>query len=457
MVGFSPPLNSKISNMSKEGGTKAPIRHSIDFEHPDFSNPEKLDAEMRRVFDICHGCRRCFNLCDSFPKLFDMIDKSENEDVESLSSKQFEPVVDACTLCDMCFMTKCPYVPPHDFDLDFPHLMLRYRTSQKKLNKLSAVPAQLAQTDRNGKIGVMLSSLVNWISNIKNKFFRKILELVAGIDMRVKLPVYNSETFTNYFKKDKDPINNFAPSKDRKVVIYSTCFVNFNKKDTGVAALKVLRKNRVEVQEAYPGCCGMPFLEQADLPKVVEQAKKVSNDLLEWVNKGYQIITLTASCGLMLKFEWPLLLPSDENIKRLSKNVSDIDEYIVDIAQNEGLAKGLQKIDGGVTVHNACHARAQNMGIKARDMLRYIPNIKMDVVERCAGHGGTFGVMKETHDLAVKVGRPTARQIKNKNNKYMASDCPLAGKHLKQLETDTNIASDEALHPIELMAKSYRL
>jgi glycerol-3-phosphate dehydrogenase subunit C len=233
--------------------------------------------------------------------------------------------------------------------------------------------------------------------------------------------------------------------------------VNFNKKNTGVAALKVLKKNGVEVQEAYPGCCGMPFLEQADLPKVVEQAKKVSKDLLEWVDKGYKVLTLTASCGLMLKFEWPLLLPKDENIKRLSSNIMDIDEYVVDIANNEGLAEGLQEIDGGVTVHNACHARAQNMGIKSRDMLKLIPNVKLDVVERCAGHGGTFGVMKDTHDLANKVGRPTARQIKNKNNKYMASDCPLAGKHLKQLEVDTNISNDEALHPIELMAKSYRL
>ena len=443
--------------MSKEGSTQAPIRHPINFEHPDFLNPEKLDAEMRRAFDICHGCRRCFNLCDSFPKLFDMIDESKNEDVESLKSEQFAPVVDACTLCDMCFMTKCPYVPPHDFDLDFPHLMLRYRTAQKKLNKLPIIPSQLAKIDRNGKIGVMFSSLINWLSDIKNKFSRKILELVAGIDMRVKLPTYNSETFSNYFKKNKDLINKNAPAKNRKVVIYSTCFVNFNKKNTGIAALKVLKKNGVEVQEAYPGCCGMPFLEQANLPKVVEQAKKVSKDLLEWVDKGYKVITLTASCGLMLKFEWPLLLPKDENIKRLSKNISDIDEYIVDIGQNEGLAEGLQEIDGGVTVHNACHARAQNMGIKARDMLKFIPNIKMDVVERCAGHGGTFGVMKQTHDLAVKVAKPTVRQIKNKTNKYMASDCPLAGKHLKQLESDTNIANDEALHPIELIAKSYRL
>jgi glycerol-3-phosphate dehydrogenase subunit C len=273
----------------------------------------------------------------------------------------------------------------------------------------------------------------------------------------VQLPKYNSETFSNFFKKNNKKLIFEDQKSERKVVIYSTCFVNFNKKNTGVAALKVLKKNGVEVQEAYPGCCGMPFLEQADLPKVVEQAKKVSKDLLDWINKGYKVVTLTASCGLMLKFEWPLLLPNDETVKKLSENVMDIDEYVVDIANNEGLAEGLQEIDGGVTVHHACHARAQNMGIKARDMLKLIPNVKIDVVERCAGHGGTFGVMKETHDLAIKVGRPTARQIKTKNNKYMASDCPLAGKHLKQLEADTNIANDEALHPIELMAKSYRI
>ena len=443
--------------MNKEASTKAPTRHPIDFNHPDFTNPKKLDDEMRRVFDICHGCRRCFNLCDSFPKLFDMIDESKNENVESLSSDKFAPIVDSCTLCDMCFMTKCPYVPPHEFDLDFPHLMLRYRTLQKKQNKLPIIPAQLAKTDRNGKIGVTFSILINWVSSLRNKFLRRFLELVTGIDKRVLLPIYNSETFSNYFKKNKNTLNLQTKLKDRKVVIYSTCFVNFNKKDTGVAALKVLKKNGVEVQEAYPGCCGMPFLEQADLPKVVEQAKKVSNELLKWVNKGYRVVTLTASCGLMLKFEWPLLLPNNEDIKILSKNVSDIDEYIIDISEKEGLAEGLSEIDGGVTVHHACHARAQNMGNKARDMLKLIPNIKIDVVEKCAGHGGTFGVMKSSHDVANKVGKGAAKLILKKNNRYMASDCPLAGKHLKQLEKDTNIKNDEALHPIELIAKAYRI
>ena len=441
--------------MSKEGSTEAPIRHPLNFRDPDFLNPEKIDQEMRRVFDICHGCRRCFNLCDSFPKLFDYIDESDEGEVSSLSSDKFKPVVDACTLCDMCFMTKCPYVPPHEFDLDFPHLMLRYRMLQKKNGEISNTTKQLVKIDRNAKIGVFFSGLVNWVSNVKNTLFRKILEFFTGIDRRVVLPKYNSETFSNYFKKFKKNI--VGKDTNRKVVIYSTCFVNFNKKNTGEAALKVLHHNNVEVEHSYAGCCGMPYLEQADPEQVVKQANLVSKELLKYVDQGYKVITLTASCGLMLKFEWPLLLPDDEGIKKLSKNTFDIDEYIVDIANKEGLVEGMQEIDGGVTVHHACHARAQNMGNKARDMLKLIPNVKIDLVERCAGHGGTFGVMKETHDMAVKVGKTTASTVKRKNNKYMASDCPLAGKHLKQLAEDTNIQNDEALHPIELVAKSYKL
>ena len=286
------------------------------------------------------------------------------------------------------------------------------------IGKLSKMPSQLSEIDRNARFGIMFSRIVNWFINIKNKYFRKILETITGIDKRAILPKYNDETFENYSKKNKDEINKLAPGFGRKIVLYSTCFVNFNKKDTGVAALKVLKKNGVDVQHAYPGCCGMPYLEQADLKKVTKQALKVSKELLKWVNKGYEVITLTASCGLMLKFEWPLLLPKNEDIKKLSLHTKDIDEYIVDISKKEGLVEGLYEIDGGVTVHHACHARAQNMGNKARDMLKLIPNIKIDVVEKCAGHGGTFGVMKATHDIANKVGKLTAQISAKKNNKF---------------------------------------
>ena len=178
-----------------------------------------------------------------------------------------------------------------------------------------------------------------------------------------------------------------------------------------------MKKNGVEVQHSYAGCCGMPYFEQADIKKVSKLAKIVSKELLKWIDEGYEVITLTASCGLMLKFEWPLLFPNDHSIKKISENTKDIDEYIVDIHNKFGLASGIEEIDGGVTIHHACHARAQNMGNKARDMLKLIPNIKIDLVERCAGHGGTFGVMKNTHEIARKVGKITATTIKSKKNK----------------------------------------
>ena len=442
---------------NKESNTGAPIRHPVKFDDPDFLDFQKLDDEMRRVFEVCHGCRRCFNLCDSFPKLFSLIDNSKNEDLESVKSDKFNTVVDSCTLCDMCFMTKCPYVPPHEFNIDFPHLMLRYRMYQKKKGILHKIPLQLAQIDRNAKIGILFYKIINWFTNTKNNFFRFLIQLFTGIDRKVVLPKYNEETFIKYSEKNLEEINKSAPAYGRKAVIYSTCFVNFNKKNTGVAALKVLKKNGVDVKNSYPGCCGMPYLEQADLKKVVSQAKMISKELLNWVDKGYEIVTLTASCGLMLKFEWPLLLPENSDIKKLSKHTKDIDEYIIDIHKNEGLAPGIYEIEGGVTVHHACHARAQNMGNKARDMIKLIPNVKVDLVERCAGHGGTFGVMKNTHQIAKKVGAITASTITKKKNKYLASDCPLAGKHLKQLENDTKIINDEAIHPIEILAKAYKL
>jgi glycerol-3-phosphate dehydrogenase subunit C len=215
----------------------------------------------------------------------------------------------------------------------------------------------------------------------------------------------------------------------------------------------------VETIVEYPGCCGMPFLEQADLKRVSEQAEKVSAALIPYVEKGYDIIAMTASCGLMFKFEWPLIVPGHENVKKLSAATFDIDEYVVDIAKKHGLPEGMKPVDGGVSVHLACHARAQNMGPKAAEMLKLIPQTKVDVIERCSGHGGTFGVLKPTFEVAMKVGKPAARTANTQGNAHVVSDCPLAAKHLKQgmRALDEAASPSEVAHPIELMAKAYGL
>lgn len=443
----------------KEGSLEAPTRHPVDWQSADFYDTQSLDAELRRVFDVCHGCRRCFSLCDSFPRLFDLIDEAPTGELDSVDSKGFEPVVEACTLCDMCFMTKCPYVPPHPFNIDFPHLMLRARAKQLRDNggKAPFPSGQLAQIDRNAKLTQWIAPLVNWVTNVRYKFIRKILQAVSGIDARAALPVLAKRSAvadgTGAFSAAAD-----AKARGRKAAIFATCYVNYYQTQAARAARQVLELQGVETQLVYPGCCAMPHLEHGNIEEVVKQAKKVSAELAGWVNKGYDIVTLTASCGLMLKSEWPLLLPDEDNVATLAKATRDIDEYVVDIARNEGLADGLRPVPGGVAVHMACHARAQNVGPKAAEMLRLIPGAEINVIERCSGHGGTFGILAKTHEVAVKIAKPTAKAIRKTQAAHLVSDCPLAAKHLaQQLENISETETPTTSYPITLLAKAYGL
>jgi glycerol-3-phosphate dehydrogenase subunit C len=405
----------------REGSLDAPTRHPIDWTDPDFTDPEKIDAELRRVFDICHGCRRCFNLCDSFPRLFDLIDESESGELDSVASSDFKPVVDACTLCDLCFMTKCPYVPPHEFDLDFPHLMLRYRAAEHARGEIPAAHRQLTKTDRNGKLAALSPGLVNWASDTSNRLTRPAIEAAAGVHREAALPKYHGKTFALCAKTEPIRVDTSAPAFGRKAVLYATCFVNYNNPAVGMAARAVLARNGVETEVVYPSCCGMPQLEQGDLAKVADNAKRIAAEMGPWIDKGYDVIAL--------------------------------------IAKKEGLTGGLAPLPGGVALHIACHARAQNMGQKAAEMLRLLPEADLAVIERCSGHGGSWGVLKENFEVALKVGRPVARQAAEAGKAFVASECPLAGEHIVQgmerLGIEIKPEIGHARHPIELFAQAY--
>ena len=442
----------------KEGSLDAPVRHNIAWQDEDFYDTEKLDDALRRVFDVCHGCRRCFNLCDSFPKLFDLIDDSNSGELDTVASEDFEPVVDACTLCDMCYLTKCPYVPPHEFNIDFPHLMLRYRAVQFRNGQTPFVNKELTKTDRNGKALGKIASIVNWGSNVENSIPRKVLETTCNVHRDAALPKFHKQTFLAKDQNKTKSINSEAPGYGRKVVIYATCFVNYNNPSIGTSAVNVLNINGVETEVVYPSCCGMPQLEQGNIEDVAKAAEKVAKELRIWVDEGNDIIALTPSCALMLKFEWPLILPENEDVKVLSSATYDIDEYIVDIAKKEGLVDGLRPLDGGITLHHACHSRAQNFGQKSVEMLKFIPDADLTVIERCSGHGGSWGMMKDNYETALKVGKPVARQAKKASSTYVASGCPLAAEHILQgMESlDGNKPNvEKATHPIELLAKAY--
>lgn len=440
----------------KEESLKAPTRHPIEWNTPDFLKEESLLKEMERVFDICHGCRRCFNLCDSFPRLFDLIDASETGELDSVPSEKFSSVVEACTLCDMCFMTKCPYVPPHSFNIDFPHLMLRARAVERTQGKNSWIQDQIASTDRNAKLASPIAPVVNWANQTNKPITRPLLEKVTGIDRRAALPQFHQETFLKR-AQTPPPLNKNAPAFGEKILIYATCFVNYNNPNIGEATLQVLAHNGVKTEVIYPECCGMPQWEQGDIPSVAEKAQKISKILMPWIEEGYRVVPLVPSCSLMMKMEWPLLWPEDPTLKKLAHHTMDLSEYIIFLAQTKGLAPGLRPLPEGVTIHLACHARAQNQGRKGAELLQLIPNTPLQVIERCSGHGGSWGIYKENFDVALKVGRPVARQAEESSNGHCVSECPLAATHIHQ---GMNLLKGETLphsftHPIEILAYAY--
>tara|TARA_B100002051_G_scaffold65915_1_gene62478 strand:- start:1772 stop:3109 length:1338 start_codon:yes stop_codon:yes gene_type:complete len=441
-------------NNSNEGGLRAPERDPVDWKSEDYWDLEKIDEETRRQFDVCHGCRRCFNLCDSFPKLFDLIDESETFELDSVDSKDFKPVIDACTLCDMCFMVTCPYVPPHEFAIDIPKLMLRHRAVNYKKGKVKFREKIIAEIDRNGKLGTKVKTLSNAITSLKNKPSRYILEKTLDIDKRAKLPKFSKKVKSNL------EVNERAPSYGEKAILFSSCYGTYHNTEIIKSANNVLKHNGVDLASFYEGCCGMPQLEQGNIERVAKQAKTIASKLIKYVEKGKKVIAPIPSCALMLKSEWPLISPSDDNIVRLAEATMDIDEYIIYLSEKYGLAEGMKPLDDpNITVHLSCHSKAQNIGPKSAQMLRLIPSSNVKVIERCSGHGGSWGVKKDNFDTALKIGKIPTKNVMKFNSKYFASTCPLAGEHMKQIseieETKDLSIIQKAYHPIQLLAFSY--
>ena len=440
-----------------EGSLEAPTRHTIPWRDEAWYDEAALEAELRRVYDICHGCRRCFNLCDSFPILFDAVDESPNETVDDLTQPQLHAVVDACTLCDMCFMTKCPYVPPHEWELDFPHLMVRARAIAHRKGETSLPDRELAKMTRNGKLGTMFAGAANWATKDGNALTRPVMEAVVGIDRRAHVPPFLETSLVNQAAAFVPPPNPDGPAFGRKVALYAGCHDNFNDGTPGHAAMKVLAHQGLQVRVEYPDCCGMPLFENGDMAGVASAAERISAHFRPLIEDGWDIVPLTTSCALMLKFEWPLIEPENENVAVLARHTFDVSEYVVRLSKDVGLSP-IEAMPASIAVHFACHARAQNMGPKAMEMLRLIPEAKPALTERCSGHGGKWGIFAENFDRAVKVGKPAARNLVKGEPDLIVSECPLAGPHLKQvIEANGQTPPDRIGHPIEVMAKAYGL
>lgn len=439
---------------TREGNLEAPTRHPLDWKNPDFFNEEKLNHELERIFDICHGCRRCVSLCTAFPTLFDLVDGSSTMEVDGVAKADYWKVVDECYLCDLCYMTKCPYVPPHPWNLDFPHTMLRAKAIKFRKGGTTFRDKLLSSTDAMGKLASIpvVVQVVN--ASLKNKPVRKLVGSVLQIHPDRVLPEYDSAKFRSTAKPRNDFAVQAGEKTPGKVAIYSTCYVNYNEPGIGHDLLKLLAHNEIPtVLVDKEACCGMPKLELGDLDAVEKLKQTNIPHLAKLAREGYAILTAVPSCTLMYKQELPLMFPHDADVQAVKKAMWDPFEYLM--ARNvDGLLKSDFKVPlGKVAYHVPCHQRVQNIGNKTRDALQ-LAGAEVTMVERCSGHDGTWGVKSEHFDKSMKIGRPVFRQMAEPQADYVSSDCAIAARHILQGMGDS---SAQKQHPITLLRIAYGL
>ncbi len=440
----------------REGSLEAPTRHPINWKDPEFYDEEKLFKEMERVFDICHGCRRCVSLCNSFPTLFDLVDESETMEVDGVDKNDYSKVVDHCYLCDLCYLTKCPYVPPHEWNVDFPHLMLQAKAVEHKKGNSKLRDRILTSTDTVGNLaGIpVVADVVNTVN--KNRLARTVLDKTLGVHPDAIVPEYHSNTLRKRVKKyQPKEVNVEACEKTSgKVALFATCYCNRNTPNIGEDLIRLLQHNGIEVTLVeQEQCCGMPKMELGDL-EAVERSKEFNiPQLAKMVDAGWDIIAPIPSCVLMFKQELPLLFPDDEQVKKVQNAFFDPFEYLMLRHKAGKLSTDFKNKLGKVSYHVPCHQRVQKIGMKTKEVLALVPDTTIDVIERCSGHDGTYAVKSEYHDISMKICRPVVNKVKQAQVDHYISDCPMAGD---QIQNGLNDGS-HAESPFTLLCYTYGL
>ena len=447
-------MSSVTDGGGREGSLQAPTRHPLNWRDPSFYDEAALDKELHRVFDICHGCRRCFSLCQSFPILFDAIDASPTLELDGVDKRVYWQVVENCYLCDMCYMTKCPYVPPHPWNVDFPHLMLRAKAVRARRGELTLAARMLSSTEAVGRLaGIpVVAEIVNAAN--RNGAARKLLDKTLGVDPRAPLPKYHSNTarrrLRNTLRRDL-PLQAGGGTRGQ-VVLFTTCYGNRNEPQLAQDLAAVFEHNGIAlVLAARERCCGMPKLELGDLESVARFKQDNIAQLLGLVDAGYDIVAPIPSCVLMFKKELPLMFAGDAQVQRVAEHMFDPFEYLM-LRHKAGLLRTDFKARlGKVSYHVPCHLRVQNIGLKTRDLLRLVPDTTVDVIERCSGHNGTYAVKSKFRDASMRIGAPVFQRVANAGADYYSSDCPMAGHQI-----ESGLASGAGpTHPLALLRIAY--
>jgi len=445
-----------VAEEQREGSLKAPTRHALDWRSPDFYDEEALTKELERVFDICHGCRRCVSLCNAFPTLFDLVDNSPTMEVDGVKKDDYVQVVDHCYLCDLCFMTKCPYVPPHEWNVDFPHLMLRAKAVKFRKGDVRKRDKLLTNTDMVGKLAGI--PVVVQAVNAANKsgVMRKMLDKMLGVHPDAVLPEYHSNTLRKRVKDHRGDgaVATPAGRTRGRVALFATCYGNYNEPQIGEDLIAVFEHNNIPVTLAQKEhCCGMPKLELGDL-EAVARAKEANIPVLaKLVDEGWDIVAPVPSCVLMFKQELPLMFPDDPDVAKVKQAIFDPFEYLM-LRHREGQLKtNFSKGLGTVSYHVPCHLRVQNIGLKTREVLSLVPGTKIETIERCSGHDGTYAVKSEFHNISMKICKPVVNRVQQSKPDHYSSDCPMAGHQIENgLQGDK-----KPEHPMSLLRQAYEI
>jgi len=443
-----------VSATPREGSLDAPTRHPLDWKNPAFYDQAALDAELERVFHICHGCRRCVSLCNAFPTLFDLVDESTTMEVDGVAKSDYAKVVDQCYLCDLCYQTKCPYVPPHEWNVDFPHLMLRAKALRHRTGGTTLAAKVLSSTSAIGKLASIpvVVDVVN--AGNRAKVTRNLLDKTLGVHPDARLPTYHSDTARRRLKHLDGAVGETMPAgRTRgKVMLFATCYCNVSQPQAVEDLAALLAHNGIAVRlVGREACCGMPKLELGDLDSVAKYKETNIPLLAAAARDGWDISAAIPSCVLMFKQELPLMFPDDADVQLVKRHTFDPFEYLWQRHQ-----AGLLKIDfrnplGKVAWHAPCHQRVQNIGPKTRDVLALVPGTEVTAIERCSGHDGTYGVKRATYAISRRIAKPVEARIAQAAADHFASDCPMAASHLAHGLGD----SPRAESPLSLLRFAY--
>lgn len=408
---------------------------------PVYWDRKGLEQELERVFEICHGCRLCFNLCPSFPELFNAIDGHDG-DVRKLTPVETDRVVDTCYQCKLCYV-KCPYTPDdkHEFQLDFPRLVGRYVAIRRKREGGSLRSAVLSRPELAGKLAKPTAGMTNWAN--RQPMVRLVLEGVLGIHRGKMLPDFHGETFEDWRRKTE-------PAGDTsRAVLFHTCFINYNNPEVGKAAIRVFEKNGISLGCPKQNCCGMPALEAGDIELARTMARNNVEALLPSVRAGKKIVAINPTCSYTIRKEYPELAGTPE-AKEVAAATHDLCEYLFLLKQEGAFNRDFRSTPGKVACHLPCHLKAQNIGFRSRDMMRLIPGATVKMVEQCCGHDGTWAMKKEFFPLSMLAGKKAFDAMSAEQADVMTTDCPLAAIQFDQA------LGTRPMHPIQVLDRAYR-